>query len=169
MWCFVFPTIDTEWCCIHRYLNTCWPIRVHLSIFMMETLQLEFKIRPVNTSLYIKAPHRNTDTHSYIIQTEAILQSSRTHNPSPSWQYFMAKSNRMTSWHDWLDGWMEILVFRKKVALIPTGFEQLISYSNRNILHAFLQLPSHFGMAHCVQFSSISMLNYTQNGGHINF
>jgi hypothetical protein len=56
---------------------------------------------------------------------------------------------------------MEILVFCTKVALIPTGFEQLMSYSNRNILHAFLQLPSHFGMAQCVQISSISMLNYT--------
>jgi hypothetical protein len=30
---------------------------------MMETLQLEFKIRPVNTSLYIKAPDGNTDIH----------------------------------------------------------------------------------------------------------
>jgi len=66
MWCFVFPTIDTEWCCIHRYLNTCWPIRVHLSIFVMETLQLEFKIRPVNTSLYVKAPDRDTDIQSHI-------------------------------------------------------------------------------------------------------
>jgi hypothetical protein len=27
----------------------------------METLQLEFKVRPVNTSLYIKAPDGNTD------------------------------------------------------------------------------------------------------------
>lgn len=169
MWCFVFPTIDTEWCCIHRYLNTCWPIRVHLSIFMMETLQLEFKIRPVNTSLYIKAPDRNTNIHSCKIQRETILQSSRTYYTPPSWQYFMGKSNRMTSWHDWLDGWMEVLVFCRKVALIHSAFQQLMSHSNRNILHAFLQLPSHFGMAYCVQFCSINMLNYTQNGSHINF
>lgn len=99
----------------------------------------------------------------------SILQSSKTYNPSPSWQYFMGKSNRTTSCHDWLDSWMEVLVFCRKVALIPAAFEQLMSYSRRHILGCLSYSFPVILVWHIVYSSAVNMLNYTQNGSHINF
>jgi hypothetical protein len=152
MWRFIFPTINTQWCCINRYLDTCWPIGVHLAIFMMETLQLKFKIRPDNIIFNFNGGG------GAIINIEICLNSSVTYsylNHSGTLQNHWLKIIGMTGYSAVRKFWLTLLskVVNKLIAGTSLNNKELPS----DIVHPdWLAMPAQF----CpLNFSTVFQIN----------